>query len=700
MHGSAGQVSEHSGRTKDSISTVEISSRLATERLPFVDGLRALAILAVVAFHARVTGFHGGFVGVDIFLVISGFLITRQIAGEAFSGRFRALDFYARRVLRILPPLLLVAIVTLVLGRLFPLLPQELEQLDMSVAAAAVMISNYYFASGTEYFASGNSEIQPLLHTWSLGLEEQYYLLAPWFVVAVMTLAAYRKRSPAAWLIAAMLVIVALSYGASGVITFTDHRLAFYSIFTRAWQFAAGGILAIAFLRGLTFPEAARLPASLLAIAAIAASILLFGRHTPYPGFVAVVPTAATMLILAAGIEGEHSPLIGILASRPAVVLGLISYSWYLWHVPLLTLTRSLDVRHTSLSMSLFACAIALGLSVPTYLLVERPSQNLRRRRLGTGKFARSIVLGGVGASALLALVAFALAMYSKSTNVASEATLGQPLLAPTACRPAGADVPTSAKSTVCLVGSAAAPSVLFWGDSHAERLTPIADWAVQQTGRSALVLASMACPPLPGIEVKYFARAYCENMNGAVLRWLNGKAAGQITGVVLVARWPFYDGDDSPSPNEVAIPRVVWHGAALARRQFGDMLRERLESVLDHLPRDAHVLLMAPVPEFAQIASRCILRARLYGGSPLACAMTRAEVEERRQDTVDALREVAARRPGTRLVDPLDVFCDRDKCVPFGERGAFYADENHITPLGAEMIYRAFQRDFLWVSG
>jgi len=157
----------------------------ASERVLLVDGLRALAAIAVVGFHARLPGFRGGFVGVDVFLVISGFLITSQIVRQALTKRFSVTDCYARRVLRILPPLLIVVLAVMASASLFPLLPHEMKQLDISATATAAMISIYYFATGVEYFAS-NSDVQPLLHTWSLGVEEQYYLAAPWLIIASM----------------------------------------------------------------------------------------------------------------------------------------------------------------------------------------------------------------------------------------------------------------------------------------------------------------------------------------------------------------------------------------------------------------------------------------------------------------------------------------------------------------------------------
>ena len=194
-------------------------------RLAYVDGVRAIAIIAVIGFHAHIPGFRGGFVGVDVFFVISGFLITHQIVSQLLTGRFSASDFYARRILRILPPLLLVTVVTLALAPLFAVLPQESHDLAKSAAATAAMISNYYFSSAGDYF-SPQAEINPLLHTWSLGVEEQYYLLAPAFMGGIAALAA-RRHWDARRALLIFGVAIAVSYLTTGLVAANrpPHRL-------------------------------------------------------------------------------------------------------------------------------------------------------------------------------------------------------------------------------------------------------------------------------------------------------------------------------------------------------------------------------------------------------------------------------------------------------------------------------------------
>jgi peptidoglycan/LPS O-acetylase OafA/YrhL len=195
-------------------------------RLAYVDGVRAIAILAVIGFHAHIPGFRGGFVGVDVFFVISGFLITHQIASQLLTGRFSPTDFYARRMLRILPPLLLVTVVTMIIAMLFPILPQEGRELAKSGAATAAMISNYYFSSAGDYF-SPQAELNPLLHTWSLGVEEQYYLLAPAFMGVMVWLAARRNWDVTRALLIGGLIAIMVSYITLAILSGHDRRVAF-----------------------------------------------------------------------------------------------------------------------------------------------------------------------------------------------------------------------------------------------------------------------------------------------------------------------------------------------------------------------------------------------------------------------------------------------------------------------------------------
>jgi peptidoglycan/LPS O-acetylase OafA/YrhL len=669
----------------------------ADHRLAYIDGVRAIAILAVVASHANIPGFRGGFVGVDVFFVISGFLITRQIVTQLVAGEFLAMDFYARRMLRILPPLLLVTVVSLFIATLFPLLPTEGRGLAKSAAATAAMISNYYFSSGTEYFAV-KVEIIPLLHTWSLGVEEQYYLFAPAFMGLILSLAGRHNWDTTRALLRFGAIAVVVSYVILAILTQFDHRLAFYSIMSRSWQFALGGMLAVATLNGTPVQVHLRSALGLVGLAGIAAAVTLYDHHTSYPGFAAgLMPTLGTVLVLASGLDNDRAPLVRLLSSRPVVTIGLLSYSWYLWHWPLTELARTLAIGHSSLWKDIAASGIALLLSVPTYLLLERPLRSLRRPEI-TRAFGGRIVAGGLVGSAFVAIAALALARSQAFDHPLKAIDMGAPSRAIADCRTEAA-MPQFTYITACVVGAPGNPSVVFMGDSHALMLAPLAGWSAQDSSSTAVVLGKTSCPPLQGVDVDYFVFRTCAMSNDEIIAWMQKHSSNPVTGAVLAGRWSNYNGEDSPD-GEADLPRLLWSDPGRSGSSFDTLLYTGLETLIATIGPKRRVLLVGPVPELRRPAVHCLMRVQLNGEPPENCAMERAEVERRRHASMQVLQRVAAKFDNVRLIDPLDVFCDHDRCWPFGPKGVFYIDNDHLSSLGVEKLYQAFESDFRWVYG
>jgi peptidoglycan/LPS O-acetylase OafA/YrhL len=691
MHSDSALAAAARGRARDVAWTGPEAGRLA-----YIDGMRAIAIVAIIAFHARIPGFQGGFVGVDIFFVISGFLITHQIVEQTLAGRFSTKDFYARRILRILPPLLLVTCVTLAIAPLFPLLPREMRELANSAAATAAMASNYYFTSGTEYFAV-RSEVIPLLHTWSLGVEEQYYLLAPAIIGAVIAAAARRKWRPIVALLVAGAAVIAGSYLVLAILTKTDHRLAFFSIMSRAWQFSLGGMLATAVIGGNMVPARYRTALGIVGALAIAASVFLFDAHITYPGLAAgCLPTFGALLLLASGLGNERAPLMQILASRPVVTIGVLSYSWYLWHWPLTALARTLPVAHGSHWKDIAASSVALILSVPTYLFLEQPMKSLRRSDIPR-RFGGRIVLAGVAGSAVVAIVALVLGrsplFIGNVQSIDLEGVPSQPL---NGCRTSDA-VADFEYVKPCLVGGADKPNVVVWGDSHALMLAPVAEWAARAAHGTAVILGKTSCPPLLGVEVDFFVARTCAASNDELLRWFQKQQSQKITGVVFGARWLLYSGHDTPA-GDAELPRLLWRDSDRASSGYVDILDRGLTDMLIAISPAQRVLIVGPVPELEHPPADCLMRAQISGEPRESCLLDRSKVEQRRTEAMTVLKRVAAAFPNVRLIDPLDAFCDRDQCAPFGPLGVYYLDTDHLTPLGAELLYRRFERDFLWV--
>ena len=666
-------------------------------RLAYVDGVRAIAILAVIGFHAHIPGFRGGFVGVDVFFVISGFLITHQIATQLLTDRFSAVDFYSRRILRIFPPLLLVIVVTLAVATMFPLLPMEGRDLAKSGAATAAMISNYYFALGVDYFAP-RAEVNPLLHTWSLGVEEQYYLLVPAVMGGIVAWAARRNWDARRALLVGGLAAVAISYAALAILTDHDRRLSFFSIMTRAWQFAAGGTLAIAVLQGTPVPVRMRSALGVLGLLAVAAAVALYHQHMRYPGAAAGwLPTLGALALLAGGLGNERAPLVRLLASRPAVAIGVLSYSWYLWHWPAVELMRTLPIGQDSIWKDVAASAIALLLSVPTYLLLERPMKALRRPQIPR-RYGSRIVAAGVGGSALVAVLALVLARSPAYERTLEAIRPGPSYQNVVDCRP-GTNLPQFTRVKPCVVGAPGEPSVTVIGDSHAMMLTPIAEWSAKAEGKAAVILGLTTCPPLQGVDVAYFSASNCARSNDEILGWLRTRPPHPIAGAVLAARWSFYNGQDTPA-REAVLPSLFWNDAKGRGGDFATIVGQGLADFIAALGPSRRVLIVGPVPELKHSVRDCLQRAQLTGQPRESCAVRHSDVERRHRETWQVLRGVASKSANVRVIDPAEPFCDRDTCRPFGPKGLFYDDNDHLSVLGTEMLYRHFERDFRWVYG
>lgn len=349
-----------------------------------IDGLRAVAVATVVLFHAGFESFSGGYIGVDVFFVISGYLITSIIISDLASDRFSLGNFYERRVRRILPALFFVMIVSTVLAWIL-MRPSDMRDYAVSLAAATISASNIYFARTTGYF-DPSGDLRPLLHTWSLGVEEQYYLFFPFFLLLV-----YRYVRSAIFICLAVCAVASLVLAQLLV---TKHpSWAFFLLPTRGWQLLIGAMLAVGQAQldrvNASYPRGLREIAGMLGLALIVLATFTFKQDTKVPGVIALVPTLGAALIIAFATKGV---LIGRLLGHPVLVgAGLLSYSIYLWHQPLLAFTRYYAGRDISVPTILTVLAGTLVLSWLSWKYIEIPFRD--RRRL-----SRKTVFGLTGA--------------------------------------------------------------------------------------------------------------------------------------------------------------------------------------------------------------------------------------------------------------------------------------------------------------
>ena len=360
---------------------------------PEIDGLRALAVLPVILFHAGFEAFGGGFVGVDVFFVISGYLITTIIITELDEGKFSLVNFYERRARRILPALFFVMAVSLLFAWLW-LYPADLKQFGGSMAAVSVFASNvFFYVSGNGYFRTATEHI-PLLHTWSLAVEEQYYLIFPVFLMLAW-------RIGIKWIHVILAAVFVISLGLAQWAADNNIRMAsYYLLPTRGWELLIG-VFAAFYLKHhkLSESQSVNQALSLLGLGMVVYSIFALDETTPFPSVYALIPTLGTCLLILCAVPNTlvHS----MLSIKPIVGIGLISYSTYLWHVPLFVFTRhALFLQHLSSFQVYVLIALSLALAWFSWRFVEKPFRNkliIDRKQIFTFSIAGTVAFIAVG---------------------------------------------------------------------------------------------------------------------------------------------------------------------------------------------------------------------------------------------------------------------------------------------------------------
>jgi peptidoglycan/LPS O-acetylase OafA/YrhL len=430
---------------------------------PDIDGLRAIAVIAVLGYHLGILHLSGGFVGVDVFFVISGYLMGSLIISDAKGGKFSVAAFYARRIRRIIPALVTMLILVFILSY-FYLFPSEFVRFSWSALYSALSVSNIFFLHHSGYF-DALSSTQPLLHTWSLAVEEQFYVLFPLFVVIVFR---YAPR-----LLNASIVLICIgSFALSAHGTFVDPDSSFYLAHTRAWELLLGTLVANQSWT-MTFPALTRNVLALLGLAMIGFAILTYNPETPFPGATALVPCLGATFIIAAGQSGM-SFVGSLLSLRPVVFIGLISYSLYLWHWPIIFFQRTDSMLVSSVSpfyTRLVVIICSLAIATLSWQFVEKPLRRQSKTTPNSKVFIGGLL--GLGSSAVLALlVASANGLPGRfsamAVQYASYLDYGQAHFRPGKCF---IDTYSGFDHQECLRREHGNNNYLLIGDSHAAQL-------------------------------------------------------------------------------------------------------------------------------------------------------------------------------------------------------------------------------------
>ncbi|MGN6518311.1 MAG: acyltransferase family protein [Dokdonella sp.] len=589
---------------------------------PDIDGLRAVAILAVLAFHAFPQWMRGGFTGVDVFFVISGFLISRIVFSGLVAGTFSFRHFYARRARRIFPSLAVILFAALGLGWLI-LRQLDYAQLGKHVAAGAGFVSNIALWVESGYF-DGTADAKPLLHLWSLGIEEQFYIAFP-----LLVFVAWRVRAARMPL---LLIVAAASFAANLWLVPRDGPGAFYLPHARFWELAAGCLLAYAGFAGSAAgapgPWNARWTRDAASIGGaifVAAGLLLIDAKRPFPGWWAVLPVAGSTALIWAGPEAivnRH-----VLACRPMVWIGLISFQLYLWHWPLLAFVHIARPEDSDAGLRALAIAVSFPLAWATHAWIDKPVRTGSRSRIKVAGACAVLAVAGLAGWSVYRHAGFpartpdtltALAAFKFEYAVPFRE--GECFLRPEQ---------DFRQFRACTTAVAGSPPVVLWGDSHAGHLYPGLEAVAR--GRFTLTqLTASGCPPI--LDVDSDQRPFCRSINDAVFARIARERPAEV---VLSAYWPSY----------------AW---------------QRLPATIDRLLAAGvgRVLVVGPGPLWPS-GLPGILYARAKADVPahrMPRRLPTATAAQQKAFDQDFAKLVA--RPGVAYVSMLSILCDGSGCL------------------------------------
>jgi peptidoglycan/LPS O-acetylase OafA/YrhL len=608
---------------------------------PGIDGMRAIAVLGVVLYHAGF-GPSAGFVGVDVFFVISGFLITSLLEIElTATGRIDLAAFYARRARRLLPALGLVLAVTVVASCLI-LSYDELTSALKSVAASVVFGANIFFEYTTGSYFGPDVNHLPLLHLWSLGVEEQYYLV--WPVALVL---AHRLPLNARRIVFAACALASLAFSEWAI--YQGSQAAFYAMPSRWWELSLGALIAWAPSPGKRLGRWESWAGTAVVLVAMAIPI------SHFPGIGALPATlGAALLLHASATEGGAWRVV---SSRPMVLVGRVSYPFYLWHWPLLAFTAVAlpGDLHTPTQCTLVLTAFLLA--VCTWRWIEVPVRCLRSAppcRLVGGTLVLCVL-----AAILLAEVAAVTHTSAPDNDPASAAARDVPVNMQRchafAITPVGLPVENE-----CSLGGKAPPRIAIWGDSHALAFQPFATAMAVREGETAIAYSRDACAPALGYDSgKRPAEAgRCREFNALVL----DKAKTMDT-VILASRWP--------NP---------------AERDFAADLAHTVDQLSTHVRR---VFIIGPTPMLRASVPDCLRRKALQD-----CEEARDHFIARSTAIRELLTSMQSRHPNVTYVEPLDFFCNASTCPGARHGMALYWDNDHISSTAAAAFGKAYLAD------
>lgn len=658
-----------------------------------VDGLRCLAVLPVLLFHAGFSLFSGGFVGVDVFFVISGYLITSILIKEISEGNFSIVNFYERRARRILPALMVVLFVSMPFAW-FWMLPGQLKDFSQTLVSVSLFSSNVLFWIKSGYFETA-SELKPLLHTWSLAVEEQYYLFFP----LLMMLLWKRGRSLTLFVIALLSI---LSFIIADMNLLNDASASFYLIVSRLWELGVGSIVAF-IAPNIKASRAMSEILSGLGLLLILFGVFFFSSITPFPGRFALFPTLGTALILA---YGSPSVLVGRLLSIKWVVgIGLISYSLYLWHFPVFAFARLRSLETPSVLVFSGLICLTFILAILSYRYVEKPMRDkykVGRKAVFYSALSASVFVMGIGLvgsiykgfptrmeSQILKSLAYT-DSFSKKTDICWAAVEQREYLS---------------SNERCRLGKEKTEAVIaLVGDSNASTLIDPLDKFLLSMDQGAMNYTYNTCLPL--LNGRYSDEGFVQETCDEYRAWFFSHLDVVPEVIILLARWPLFLNTSRFDNQEGGVESgktVLWQLDVPSDeyvRALKDEYRKTIEFLLS---KGKKVVLIYSVPEAGWVVPLQMAKNQLFHAEGSLDLSTSYSVYKARNKEVFEAFDMIQDHPDLLRIRPEHLFCspESNRCINARDGVSFYYDDDHLSNEGAsllvdEIIKRLKEREWL----
>jgi peptidoglycan/LPS O-acetylase OafA/YrhL len=655
-----------------------------------IDGLRAVAVLPVILFHAGFELFSGGFVGVDVFFVISGYLITTIILAEKEKETFSLVNFYERRARRILPALFFVMICCFPFAWLW-LLPNHLKEFSKSLIYISSFSSNFLFWKESGYFATA-AELKPLLHTWSLAVEEQYYMFFPLFLMLIWK---FRKR----FIFGSLVVVTVASLILAQMGAYHAPSATFYLLPTRFWELAIGALISFYFLYKkkhvdiVTSNHIVNEVFGMLGLLLICYSIFAFDKATPFPGFYALVPTVGTGFII---VFATAQTFVGrLLGANVLVGVGLISYSAYLWHNPLFVFARHQSLTEPSVTMLLSLSGLSIVLAYFSWRFVEIPFRN-------KGKVDRKKIFYFALFGSLFFIITGMIGVQNNGFD--ERFSISKSVLdsfsGHTLCK-VGDDVDDGSGVDINFfkLGSKAenAIKIAVFGDSHAAAILPAFDTAGKKLNYSVVYTGKGGCPPLLGVDVAKgnFNKGFCEQFTQRQYDYVK---ENEIKKVFLVSRWSFYtDGEYEKNMEKFFLisndsDKMTQESS---RKNFDSSLRRTIEA---YRQIGTKVIVILQIPQQDKLPKYVYSKMGSYDYKEKNTFLQFNSVSLNKHNKLQKFNRDVFDKYSNELksINLDDTFCHDGKCLLGSVNQSYYIDSDHVSVAGTKLftniIVRALQ--------